>query len=367
MTRSPVSFDLKAIDPVLFDEYANTFSDAAITIERNLRLLGAQPELLSPVAVLFRAFHNLKGDAALCHFEFGIQIAHGIESILMRIRDKKLTYSPALANALLLVLDRLELTVEAINAQRPIDENSLQDLLNSLQDLSESSHSNMDTIATRMIEAVSGFHSPSGIKPAAPLPKPAAVSSDKKDISSDIALFRSIAQQYERRSSLYEGRTERQCRLALAMNELAGCPVDRQQLEAAVYMHDIGMMLLPESLWLKPGKLDDADWQQMRQHPGLGADLLVRIPGWGEASRMIQQHHEMPDGKGYPAGLHDPEICPGAKILAIVDAFEAVMLKHRHRGQNISHLRGAAEINACSSQFSQAWIPPFNQVVRTML
>ena len=79
---------------------------------------------------------------------------------------------------------------------------------------------------------------------------------------------------------------------------------------------------------------------------------------------MISQHHEMPDGGGYPQGLRGEEICDGAKILAIVDAFEAVMLKHIHRGKNRSVLRAIAEVNACDNQFAPEWIEPFNQIIR---
>ena len=79
---------------------------------------------------------------------------------------------------------------------------------------------------------------------------------------------------------------------------------------------------------------------------------------------MIEQHHEMPDGEGYPGGLMADQICDGAKVLAIVDAFEAVMLKHINRGKNRSVLRAIAEINACDKQFAPEWIDAFNQVIR---
>jgi HD-GYP domain-containing protein (c-di-GMP phosphodiesterase class II) len=88
------------------------------------------------------------------------------------------------------------------------------------------------------------------------------------------------------------------------------------------------------------------------------------MAGWEAAAQMIAQHHEMPDGKGYPAQLTGSAICDGAKILAIVDAFEAVMLKHIHRGKNRSVLRAIAEVNACDNQFAPEWIAPFNLVIR---
>ena len=88
------------------------------------------------------------------------------------------------------------------------------------------------------------------------------------------------------------------------------------------------------------------------------------MPGWEGAAEIVAQHHEMPDGGGYPNELWSANICAGAKIMAIVDAFEAVMLKHIHRGKNRSVLRAIAEINACDNQFAPEWIAPFNAIIR---
>jgi HD-GYP domain-containing protein (c-di-GMP phosphodiesterase class II) len=122
--------------------------------------------------------------------------------------------------------------------------------------------------------------------------------------------------------------------------------------------------MLPEQAWLKVGHLSAEDKLSLRNHPHSGAGLLQRMPGWESAAEMIAQHHEMPTGTGYPAGLKDADICPGAKIIAIVDAFEAVMLKHSHRGKNRSVLRAIAEVNACDNQFSLEWTQLFNQIIR---
>jgi HD-GYP domain-containing protein (c-di-GMP phosphodiesterase class II) len=126
-------------------------------------------------------------------------------------------------------------------------------------------------------------------------------------------------------------------------------------------------MLLPESIWLEENAISEHERQQLCQHPYWAAGLLSRMPGWQDAAKMIAQHHEMIDGRGYPSGLTDAQIVPGAKILAIIDAFESVMLKHSHRGSGRSLVRAIAEVNASDRQFSTAWIGHFNQVVRGMI
>jgi len=105
----------------------------------------------------------------------------------------------------------------------------------------------------------------------------------------------------------------------------------------------------------------------MHQHPSFAAGIVERMTGWQEAAMMIAQHHEMADGRGYPQGLKEDQIVPGAKILAIVDAFESVTLKQSHRGAGRSLLRAVAEINASDNQFSVEWIEHFNQVIRGMV
>lgn len=185
--------------------------------------------------------------------------------------------------------------------------------------------------------------------------------------ASDLKFFQRLALQLETYSPLFKGRSGRLLRLALETNVRAGSPVDPAQLEAAVYLHDIGMMFLPESIWLKVGALTDAERRVMHEHPSFAAGIAERMVGWHEAAEMIAEHHEMVDGRGYPQGLAEDRIVPGAKILAIVDAFESVTLKHSHRGEGRSLLRAVAEINASDKQFSAEWIEHFNQVIRGMV
>lgn len=357
--------DFRNIDHELFDEYATALDEAGAVIERNIAQLLRNPADPTPVTVLFRSFHNLKGDAAICRFEFGMQVAHHIESLLMRLREGELAFTAMLGEAMLLALDRLELTVEAILLHKPTAQLRLPHLLENLGVLAASTDADLDRNVARMVENVSGFRpvaQPRHLEPGAP-----GATLPQANVGDDMDFFRLIGQQLERRSPNFAGRGQRLLLLVTAMNELAGRPANPHQLEAAVYVHDLGMMLLPEPLWLKPGKLSADDWAQIRLHPAFGAGVLARMPNWTEAAEIVAQHHEMPDGKGYPLGLRGTEIFPGAKILAIADAFEAVMLKHRNRGQNISVLRAAAEVNACETQFAKEWIKPFNQAVRKML
>jgi HD-GYP domain-containing protein (c-di-GMP phosphodiesterase class II) len=332
------------------------------TLERQVTNLRRAPDDRDSIATLFRALHTIKGDASICRFELGVRITHPIESLLVRMREGKLVFSPLLAEAILLALDRLELAVEALLAGRSIESLRLQPLIDGLDLLSTSDNAGLDAGSIAMIEAVTGFR-PAGAT-AKLIPKAAARGHDN---ASDLRFFQRLALQLESYSPLFKGRSGRLLRLALETNDRAGKPVDAAQLEAAVYMHDVGMMFLPESIWLKVGALTDTERQVMREHPTFAAGLVERMDGWQEAAVMIAHHHEMIDGKGYPLGLKEDQIVPGAKILSIIDAFESVTLKHSHRGEGRSLLRAIAEINASDKQFSAEWIEHFNQVIRGMV
>ncbi len=356
------------IAPVIHDrealiEFAEVLTERAPDIERDVALLKKIPADRDIIANLFRSVHNVKGDASLCKFELGVAVAHPIETMLARFREGEIRFSELLAEMVLLAVDRLELATDALLAGKPLDNLQLPLLVQGLDALALESVEQIDVACADLIEAVTGF------PPVIPdissrAPQSSSPSPEQRNGSADLHFFRSLALQFESRSPLFKGRTMRILRLALETNKAGNTLVDPVQLEAATYLHDVGMMLLPESTWLKIGKMTADDKLALRNHPGFAAGLLQRIPGWEAATVIVAQHHEMPDGGGYPNGLRDADICAGAKILAIVDAFEAVMLKHIHRGKNRSVLRAIAEINACDNQFSPEWIAPFNEVIR---
>lgn len=343
-------------------EFAEALTDRAPNIERDMARLAQAPTDRVVIADIFRAMHNIKGDAAMCKVEMAALIAHPIESLLTRLRSAELRYSKLLGEAVLLAVDRLELATEALVARKPLNHLKLVELVEGLEQLCKARQGDLDRMAAQMIQSVTGFR-PQGVSKPTLVQAPAQ-SVVPDSVAQDLAFFLSLAMQYEARSPLFQGRTGRILELALETNRAAGSPVDATQLEAAIYLHDVGMMLLPESVWLKTGKVNEAERILLQSHPDFAHGLVARMEGWQGAAEMVLQHHEMPDGGGYPSGIRDDKICAGAKILAIVDAFEAVALKHRERGHKVSILRAIAEVNACDKQFAPELIEPFNTVIR---
>jgi putative nucleotidyltransferase with HDIG domain len=97
-----------------------------------------------------------------------------------------------------------------------------------------------------------------------------------------------------------------------------------EQLRYAAILHDIGKIGIPEEILNKPDQLTAEEYEMVKKHPALGAQILQNIPHLEEAGKAILEHHEYFSGGGYPHGIAGPAISPLAKILAISDAYDAM-------------------------------------------
>jgi putative nucleotidyltransferase with HDIG domain len=92
----------------------------------------------------------------------------------------------------------------------------------------------------------------------------------------------------------------------------------------AARYHDIGKSTLPKAVLAKNGPLTIVEWELVKEHPEMGATLVELAPELAEIGRIIREHHERFDGRGYPAGKKREEISPEARIVACCDAWEAM-------------------------------------------
>lgn len=109
-----------------------------------------------------------------------------------------------------------------------------------------------------------------------------------------------------------------------------------QNLEVAALLHDIGKVGIPDSILRKPGKLNEEEYALMKKHPEYGWVVLRMLPGFERAALDILHHHEMFDGKGYPAGLRGAEIPIVSRIVSVIDAFDAMVSSRPYR-QGLPH------------------------------
>ena len=115
--------------------------------------------------------------------------------------------------------------------------------------------------------------------------------------------------------------------IALAL----GLPAERvDRIHAAGVLHDLGKLAVPDAILHKPGPLDDAEWEQIRRHPEIGAEILDHA-GLADIAVWVRAHHERVDGRGYPFGLDGARIPLEARILAAADAYEAMIADRPYR------------------------------------
>jgi diguanylate cyclase (GGDEF)-like protein len=118
-----------------------------------------------------------------------------------------------------------------------------------------------------------------------------------------------------------------------------------EQVRTAALLHDIGKVGVPDEILHKPGKLDEREWEIMRQHPVIGERILRAIPGFGTIARMVRHEHERWDGGGYPDGLAGKAIPVGSRIILACDAYHAMTSDRPYR-KAMPHADAMAELTA---------------------
>jgi putative two-component system response regulator len=143
------------------------------------------------------------------------------------------------------------------------------------------------------------------------------------------ASLRALANAIEARDPYTRDHVDRVNAYAQAMAIELGWDEERREvLEFGAILHDIGKIDVYESILRKTGPLKAEEWKDMRQHPVKGAKMIEGIPYLAPAIPMVLYHHERWDGTGYPEGLSGEDIPEEARLLAVVDAFDA-MTSHR--------------------------------------
>jgi len=143
----------------------------------------------------------------------------------------------------------------------------------------------------------------------------------RDEIQGIMALARSV----EEKDEATEGHCHRLERLAILTGERLGLSGDRLiDLSYGAYLHDIGKVRVSSEILNKPDRLTETEWEEMRKHPEYGAEMLREKPFLRGAARIVLAHQERFDGTGYPKGAAGEEIPIEARIVAVVDAFDAI-------------------------------------------
>ena len=366
-------------DDILSDllEEINELYEAS---EQTLIELELKPEDNELQRALFRSIHTIKGDLGLVNFSPLIPLLQHSEDLLDYLRKGQIKYTSNMSDLVLLIMDRIKVFVQSCiqSGYAEYDNGLYVKLIEEIEKIAPENaleHEKLLANAVMVLDPNSDLgdkqesirnnesNGPSSLASTG-IPKSTNIAARE-----DLLFFRELMKPIEKRSIHWEGRGDRIAKLAGYINKIAGSPIDEVQLAVACYMHDFGMAFMPISVLHKQEKLDEIELNLMRSHVYKSARLLENLTQWDEARKIVMQHHERIDGSGYPLGLKEQDICDGAKLLAILDIFDAITHSRAHK----SHVqrpkkKAVIEINRLAEgQFSTKWMQAFNSGMAALL
>ena len=144
---------------------------------------------------------------------------------------------------------------------------------------------------------------------------------------------------------------------AAALAEASGLSeAEVQGVRTAALLHDIGNMAVPEHILAKPTPLTPQEFERIKNHPRVGAEILRNVPFGAPVADMVLCHHERWDGLGYPAGLRGNDIPIGARILAIADCYSTMQSDRPYRPARNESAAIAALREEAGSAFDPALV-----------
>lgn len=349
--------------------------------EQTLIELELKPEDNELQRSLFRSIHTIKGDLGLVNFSPLIPLLQFAEDLLDYLRKGQIQYTSNMSDLVLLIMDKVKVFVQSCikTGQAEYDKDMFEQLVVAIKRITPENGADHELLLAEAVMILDpsldlGNEEKSiGEMPTITVPPSIATTGIPKSITNDeredLMFFRELMKPIEKRSRYWEGRGDRIAKLAGYINRIAGSPVNEVQLAVACYMHDFGMAFMPIAVLHKQEKLEEVEFNLMRSHVYKSARLLENLNQWNEARKIVMQHHERIDGSGYPLGIKEDDICEGAKLLAILDTFDAIT----HARAYQAHLqrpkkKAVIEINQISrGQFSTKWMQAFNSGMAALL
>ena len=142
---------------------------------------------------------------------------------------------------------------------------------------------------------------------------------------------------------------------------------DVEIVREAAQLHDIGKIGIPDTILTKPSSLTPEEWKVIKAHPLTGAQILEPLTFLADVVKLVRQHQEHYDGKGYPEGLKGEEILTGARIIHLADAYDSMISARSYRTVPFSKAAAIAEIKEKSgTQFDPVVVDAFLKIVEEL-
>ncbi|MFV1873886.1 MAG: HD domain-containing phosphohydrolase [Oleiphilus sp.] len=367
ITKCP---DFTELDSEIIADFSECLHENIEQIEAVIALLdrGYSSELINR---LFRDVHSLKGNCRMVFLDPLVETIHALEEIVSDMREEIVRYNQLYGEFIIAVVMRINQMIQDLVNHGQVEGAPQELMLEVIEHVHQSDPQKQTDALNKALDDLAGN------KQAKQAEEPSKTSTENKaepkelvaeakgESHPDLIFFKKLALQLDEISIYKRGRTQDILDLCHSTNERLGNIVDSDQLSAAIYLHDLGMSLVPAEILNKPGKLTKEEFQLIRNHIEMGAEILGRIPGWEEASIMVQQHHEKYNGTGYPDKLCKDDIHPGARIIALADTFYAITNERADRSYKKSLFSAVTLINGESGlQFDPKFVEAFNDTIR---
>ena len=154
-----------------------------------------------------------------------------------------------------------------------------------------------------------------------------------------------LAHAIDARDHYTHSHSENVARYAVAVaTELGLSAKEIETIREACELHDLGKIGIEDSILTKPASLTKEEWEQIKRHPAIGAQILEPLTFLNDVIELVRQHHEHYDGSGYPQGRRGDDILIGARIIHLVDAYEAMRSARSYRKVPLTKLEAVEEI-----------------------
>lgn len=174
-----------------------------------------------------------------------------------------------------------------------------------------------------------------------------------------------LAQAIDARDHYTHSHSENVAKYAVAIaNEMGMSVKDTELLREACELHDLGKIGIEDSILSKPSTLSDTEWEQIKRHPIIAAQILEPLTFLSDVTDLVSQHHEHFDGSGYPEGRKGEDILLGARIIHLADAYESMRSARSYRKIPLTKEEAIAEIKRhTGSQFDPKVVDVFLRIV----
>ena len=180
-----------------------------------------------------------------------------------------------------------------------------------------------------------------------------------------LKMARTLALAVEAREPYAHGHSERVALLATEIAIELGCPGQLvREIQIAAVLHDIGKIVIPDHVLLKPGPLTPAEFSEIKMHPTAAVEILRCLDHFQDILPLIESHHEWYNGMGYPNKLKGEEIPLGARILAVADAYDAMTSPRPYRQRLTNEEAAQALKDGAGTQWDMGIVDDFLKILK---